>query len=91
MKAFTRAEKLPKPKLSEMFNDVWAVQPGEKVPTIIVSHLLFRISAHGQMEQRAELGRLLKKYGDVWEPWRKERMRFVEQGEDVMDCDGRDT
>jgi 2-oxoisovalerate dehydrogenase E1 component alpha subunit len=38
MKAFTRAEKLPKPKLSEMFNDVWAVQPGEKVPTIIVSH-----------------------------------------------------
>jgi len=40
MKAFTRAEKLPKPKLSEMFNDVWAVQPGEKVPTIIVSHLL---------------------------------------------------
>jgi 2-oxoisovalerate dehydrogenase E1 component alpha subunit len=37
MKAFTRAEKLPKPKLSEMFNDVWAVQPGEKVPTIIVS------------------------------------------------------
>lgn len=43
------------------------------------------------MEQRAELGRLLKKYGDAWEPWRKERMRFVEQGEDVMDCDGRDT
>jgi hypothetical protein len=40
MKAFTRAEKLPKPKLSEMFNDVWAVQPGEKVPTIIVSYLL---------------------------------------------------
>lgn len=39
MKAFTRAEKLPKPKLSEMFNDVWAVQPGEKVPTIIVSPL----------------------------------------------------
>ena len=37
MKAFTRAEKLPKPKLSEMFNDVWAVQPGEQVPTIIVS------------------------------------------------------
>jgi 2-oxoisovalerate dehydrogenase E1 component alpha subunit len=39
MKAFTRAERLPKPKLSEMFNDVWAVQPGEKVPTIIVSSL----------------------------------------------------
>lgn len=37
MKAFTRAEKLPKPKLSEMFNDVWAVAPGEQVPTVIVS------------------------------------------------------
>jgi 2-oxoisovalerate dehydrogenase E1 component alpha subunit len=37
MRAFTRAEKLPKPKLSEMFNDVWAVAPGEQVPTIIVS------------------------------------------------------
>jgi len=49
MKAFTRAEKLPKPKLSEMFNDVWAVQPGEKVPTIIVSHLLsFRSVLNGR-------------------------------------------
>jgi 2-oxoisovalerate dehydrogenase E1 component alpha subunit len=92
MKAFTRAEKLPKPKLSEMFNDVWAVQPGEKVPTIIVGLSdIKEDTADVKMEQRAELGRLLKKYGDVWEPWRKERMRFVEQGEDVMDCDGRDT
>jgi 2-oxoisovalerate dehydrogenase E1 component alpha subunit len=32
---------------------------------------------------------LWKKYGDVWAPWRKERKRFVEEGEDVMDCDGR--
>jgi len=78
MKAFTRAEKLPKPKLTEMFNDVWAVKKGEEVPSVI-------------MEQRAELGRLLKKYGDVYEPWRKERKRFVEEGEDVMDCDGRDS
>ncbi|WVR08138.1 hypothetical protein IAU60_005184 [Kwoniella sp. DSM 27419] len=76
MRAFSRAEQTPKPKLGEMFNDVWGVAPGEEVPTVI-------------MEQRAELGRLLKKYGDVWEPWRKELKRFVEQGEDVMDCDGR--
>ncbi|WVW87029.1 hypothetical protein I302_109085 [Kwoniella bestiolae CBS 10118] len=76
MKAFSRAEKLPKPKLGEMFNDVWGVGKGDEVPAVI-------------MEQRAELGRLLKKYGDVWEPWRKERKRFVEEGMDVMDCDGR--
>ncbi|WWC73793.1 uncharacterized protein I206_107765 [Kwoniella pini CBS 10737] len=76
MKAFSRAEKLPKPKLGEMFNDVWGIGKGDEVPAVI-------------MEQRAELGRLLKKYGDVWEPWRKERKRFVEEGMDVMDCDGR--
>ncbi|OCF73305.1 2-oxoisovalerate dehydrogenase E1 component, alpha subunit [Kwoniella mangroviensis CBS 8886] len=76
MKAFSRAEKLPKPKLGEMFHDIWGVGKGDEVPAVI-------------MEQRAELGRLLKKYGDVWEPWRKERKRFVEEGMDVMDCDGR--
>ncbi|RXK35327.1 2-oxoisovalerate dehydrogenase E1 component, alpha subunit [Tremella mesenterica] len=76
LKAFARAEKLPKPKLGEMFNDVWAVAKGEEVPHVII-------------EQRAELGRLLKKYGDVWEPWRRERKRYVEEGEDVMDCASR--
>ncbi|KAK1923725.1 putative branched-chain alpha-keto acid dehydrogenase E1-alpha subunit [Papiliotrema laurentii] len=76
--SFKRAEKMPKPKLGEMFNDVWAVKRGEEVPRVI-------------MEQRAELGRLLKKYGDAWEPWRRERKKFVEEGEDVIDCDGRGT
>ncbi|WOO77614.1 2-oxoisovalerate dehydrogenase subunit alpha, mitochondrial [Vanrija pseudolonga] len=73
---FNRAEKMPKPKLSEMFNDVWAVGPGEKMPAVIA-------------EQRAELGGLLKKYGTAWEPWRKELKRFVEEGEDVMDSFGK--
>ncbi|KAL7423651.1 hypothetical protein Q5752_001232 [Cryptotrichosporon argae] len=76
MRAFQRAEKLPKPKLGEMFSDVWATRDGDQVPAVIA-------------EQKAELGRLLKKYGDAWEPWARERKRFVEQGEDVMDCDGR--
>lgn len=93
LKAFSRAEKLPKPKLSEMFNDVWAVPKGEEIPAAIVSRRSPAISMihadASQAEQRAELGRLLKKYGDVWAPWRKERKRFVEEGEDVMDCDGR--
>ena len=35
--SFKRAEKLPKPKLSEMFNDVWAVPRGGQVPRVIVS------------------------------------------------------
>ncbi len=45
MKAFQRAEKLPKPKLGAMFDDVWGVSKGEKVPEVIVSlnpFLLFR-------------------------------------------------
>jgi len=35
--AFRRAEKLPRPKLGEMFNDVWAVKKGEEAPRVIVS------------------------------------------------------
>ncbi|KIM28966.1 hypothetical protein M408DRAFT_68602 [Serendipita vermifera MAFF 305830] len=35
-------------------------------------------------EQREELAGLLKKYGDVWEPWRKERERFKGNGSDLQ-------
>ena len=38
MAAFQRAEKLPKPKLGEMFTDVWAVRKGEQVQPVILSH-----------------------------------------------------
>lgn len=77
LKQFNRAEKLPKPKLSEMFNDVWTVpDKSSHLPEVIT-------------EQRAELGNLLKKYGGAWDPWRKELKRFVEEGEDVMDCDAK--
>lgn len=37
MSAFQRAEKLPKPKLGELFTDVWAVKKGEEAPAVIVS------------------------------------------------------
>jgi 2-oxoisovalerate dehydrogenase E1 component alpha subunit len=74
LRTFNRSEKLPKPKLGEMFNDVWAVTEDGALPEAII-------------EQRSELGRLLKKYGGAWDPWRKELKRFVEEGEDVMDCD----
>ncbi|KAG9315736.1 thiamine diphosphate-binding protein [Chiua virens] len=36
-------------------------------------------------EQREELGRLLNKYGKVWEPWRKELERFKDKGKKLVD------
>ena len=38
-----------------------------------------------QKEQRAELGRLLKKYGDVWEPWKAELKKHKGEGKELMD------
>ncbi|KAG6813575.1 hypothetical protein H0H92_009619 [Tricholoma furcatifolium] len=35
-------------------------------------------------EQREELTRLLKKYGQVWEPWRTELARFKNNGQDLL-------
>ena len=43
--AFKRAEKLPKPKLGEMFNDVWNTRRGEQVPRVIVSALSFPLNS----------------------------------------------
>ncbi|KAH6912674.1 branched-chain alpha-keto acid dehydrogenase E1-alpha subunit [Coprinopsis sp. MPI-PUGE-AT-0042] len=34
-------------------------------------------------EQRQELARLVKKYGNAWEPWRKELSKFRGNGEDL--------
>ncbi|KAF8551704.1 hypothetical protein OG21DRAFT_249752 [Imleria badia] len=36
-------------------------------------------------EQREELAGLLKKYGEVWEPWRKELKRFRDEGKKLVD------
>ncbi|TFK24991.1 branched-chain alpha-keto acid dehydrogenase E1-alpha subunit [Coprinopsis marcescibilis] len=35
-------------------------------------------------EQRQELAGLLKKYGNAWEPWRKELAKFSDGGESLM-------
>jgi len=35
-------------------------------------------------EQRQELANLLKKYGNVWEPWRKELKKFKNEGQDLL-------
>jgi 2-oxoisovalerate dehydrogenase E1 component alpha subunit len=38
-----------------------------------------------QREQREELGALLRKYGDAWEPWKSELAKFDGQGRDLME------
>ncbi|VDC02373.1 unnamed protein product [Peniophora sp. CBMAI 1063] len=38
-------------------------------------------------EQRKELGRLVRKYGDAWEPWREELKKFKDGGKSVMDIE----
>ncbi|KAJ3573172.1 hypothetical protein NP233_g2597 [Leucocoprinus birnbaumii] len=35
-------------------------------------------------EQREELSQLLKKYGQVWEPWRSELSKFKNNGKDLL-------
>jgi hypothetical protein len=42
------------------------------------------LTSHLQKEQREELSRLLKKYGNAWEPWQKELQKFKGNGEDMM-------
>jgi 2-oxoisovalerate dehydrogenase E1 component alpha subunit len=36
-------------------------------------------------EQREELASLVKKYGEVWEPWRNELKRFRDEGKKLVD------
>ena len=40
-----------------------------------------------QREQRKELGRLLRMYGDAWEPWREELKKFKDGGKSIMDIE----
>ena len=44
--AFKRAEKLPKPKLGEMFTNVWVTKKGGKQPEVIVSDLGWHHASH---------------------------------------------
>jgi len=38
-----------------------------------------------QREQREELAGLLKKYGQVWEPWRNELKNFKDEGKKLLE------
>jgi len=37
-----------------------------------------------QKEQREELSGLLRKYGNSWEPWKKELAKFKGKGEELI-------
>lgn len=43
---------------------------------------------HDQTEQREELVALLRKYGDAWEPWKKELQKFKGGGEELTKSKG---
>jgi len=38
-----------------------------------------------QREQREELAALIKKYGDVWEPWRDDLKLFRDGGKKLVE------
>ncbi|KAG8879602.1 hypothetical protein FRB98_005600 [Tulasnella sp. 332] len=67
--AFQGAEKLPKPSLENLFEDVYDTLPWNLV------------------EQRDELKKLLGKYGEIWEPWRTERAKFKNAGNEFPGAD----
>ena len=46
---------------------------------------IFR-SRYAQKEQRSELSGLLKKYGQAWDPWKKELGKFKNGGQDLIDA-----
>lgn len=84
MKSFKRAESVKRCELGEMFTDVY----GGEEPWNIVSRLhhidnIMTLTVT-QKEQRAELVQLLKKYGEVWEPWRSELSKFKNNGKDLL-------
>ena len=90
MKAFKRAESLPRCELKELFTDIY----GGPEPWNIVSNLgviLQRVLLDKfytlQREQREDLTRLLKKYGGIWEPWKTELEKFKNAGRDLLKHD----
>lgn len=89
LKTFSRAEKLPKPKLGEMFNDVWAVQKGEEMPSVIVSDAAQNLSSHlaGRGANHG-LERTKGRTGEVVEEIRR-RLGAVEKGEEAVRRRGR--
>jgi 2-oxoisovalerate dehydrogenase E1 component alpha subunit len=81
--SFRRAETLKKADLKELFTDVYAEEPWNIVS--LVEFVSDVYSCRLQKEQREELAGLLKKYGQVWEPWRDELKNFKDEGKKLLD------
>jgi 2-oxoisovalerate dehydrogenase E1 component alpha subunit len=76
--AFQRGEKLKRPALEHLFTDMYA---GEEP-----LHLVRPSTAHcstvlilvpHKTEEKEELRKILKKYGDVWKPYKTEKTKFT--------------
>ncbi|KAK7056989.1 hypothetical protein VNI00_002707 [Paramarasmius palmivorus] len=70
-------------------NDVMkALKAAENAPRPELSELFTDVYGGEEpwnlREQREELTALLKKYGNSWEPWKKELARFKNNGEDLL-------
>jgi hypothetical protein len=93
--SFKRAEKMPKPKLGEMFNDVWAVKRGEEVPRVIVSRPscgtgTLLTSRWSSGPNWADCSRSMEMHGNHGggrgrSLWKKARMSLIAMG-GVRDC-----
>ena len=87
MRAFKRAESLPRSELKEMFTDVYG---GEEPWNIVSRSKALCQVRHAysslQKEQREELSGLLKKYGNTWEPWKSELKKYRGEGKELLDA-----
>jgi 2-oxoisovalerate dehydrogenase E1 component alpha subunit len=89
MNCFKRADALKRCELGELFTDVYGGEEPWNIvcPThqlsceaINIELIVLRL----QKEQKEELTQLLKKYGQVWEPWRSELSKFKNSGKDLL-------
>ena len=88
MAAFKRAESLQRHELNELFSDVYSGQEPWHIVSDLVLHQVQCLTMSAQKEQRAELSTLLKKYGNVWEPWKNELKKYKGEGKELMSGDG---
>jgi 2-oxoisovalerate dehydrogenase E1 component alpha subunit len=81
-----RAETLKQSDLRDLFTDVYGgEEPWNLVRQWSIPVRYPTYSCTLQREQREELASLVKKYGEVWEPWRNELKRFRDEGKKLVD------
>ncbi len=88
MQCFKRADALKRCELGELFTDIYGGKEPWNIVSVIFSESVsipLRWFHVAQKEQREELTRLLKKYGQVWEPWCSELSKFKNNGKDLLD------